>query len=114
MEYNKVILSDFCCTKLYKEVQLLKDNNPTKTSSVTYDISWRHFTIDCVYHPNGQDMATAISHCPWCGTKLPKDLSDEWYDTLEKEYNITDPIVDDREKVPKEFWTDEWWKKREL
>ena len=55
-----------------------------------------------------------ILFCPFCGKYLGESLSDEWWATLEKEYNITDPIVDDREKVPPEFWTDEWWKKRGL
>lgn len=44
----------------------------------------------------------------------PTELSDEWYDILDKEYNIKDPVEDDREKVPPEFWTEEWWRKRGL
>nr|WP_253307484.1 hypothetical protein [Rickettsia endosymbiont of Ceutorhynchus assimilis] len=63
---------------------------------------------------HGKDIGCYIQYCPWCGTKLPKELSDEWYDILEKEYNITDPIGEERSKVPAEFWTGEWWKKRGL
>ncbi len=59
-------------------------------------------------------MDYAIQYCPWCDTNLPKELSDEWYDILENEYNITDPIGEERSKVPAEFWTGEWWKKRGL
>lgn len=114
MEYNKIILSDFCCKEFCNEIQLLKEDNSTEARSIIYDISWRMFAIQCVYHPNKQDMLTIIANCPWCGTKLPKELSDEWYDTLETEYGIIDPTHKERAKVPAEFWTDEWWKKRGL
>jgi hypothetical protein len=33
---------------------------------------------------------------------------------LREEYGIKDPIFDDKDKVPPEFETDEWWKKRGL
>jgi len=59
-------------------------------------------------------MEHKIYYFPFCGTKLPFDLADKWYEVLEKEYGITDPSVNDYNKVPPEFRTDEWWKKREL
>ncbi len=56
-----------------------------------------------------------ITHCPWCGTKLPKSVREEWFDILEKEYGIDHPRYDEQEKlIPEEFKTDEWWKKRGL
>lgn len=61
-----------------------------------------------------QELAYDVNYCPWCGIKLPTSLADEWWDVLEKEYGLEDPVHDDREKVPAEFWTDEWWKKRGL
>jgi len=107
--------NDFCCDKMNKEHKDLKDQN-LKDHSIIYDVSWRNFTI--YYNEEAEqrdrEMMTEIFWCPWCGTKLPKELSDEWYEVLEKEYNITDPIHDERNKVPEEFRTDEWWKKRGL
>jgi hypothetical protein len=50
--------------------------------------------------------------CPNCGTKLPSSLRDEWFDILEQEYGLEDPCEEDKQKVPQEFLTDEWWKKR--
>lgn len=35
---------------------------------------------------------------------------DEWFNTLEQECGIKNPLNDDK-KVPQEFWTDERWKK---
>jgi hypothetical protein len=63
-----------------------------------------------------EDNCTAqeIWYCPWCGTKLPKDLDGIWFKVLKEEYGITDPIVKDKDRIPPEFKTDEWWKKRGL
>jgi hypothetical protein len=58
--------------------------------------------------------AQEIWYCPWCGTKLPSNLNLAWSKVLREEYGIKDPIFDDKDKVPPEFETDEWWKKRGL
>lgn len=56
-----------------------------------------------------------IDFCPYCGTRLPKDLVDERFAILEKEYGIIDPYdAKQKKRIPKEFETDEWWKKRGL
>src|SRR5438046_6897 len=45
-----------------------------------------------------------IDYCPWCGKKLPKGLSDEWFEILEKEYGLDDPLSEEQEKlIPEEF-----------
>ncbi len=49
-----------------------------------------------------------------CDNKLPRNLDNEWSKILREEYGITDPNFDDKDKVPEEFYTDEWWKKRGL
>lgn len=54
-----------------------------------------------------------IDFCPWCGIKLPTDLREEFFDILDKEYNL-DTLCLDKRKIPKEFRSDEWWKKRGL
>jgi hypothetical protein len=54
-----------------------------------------------------------IVFCPWCSEKLPKDLNQEWEYILEKEYGIKEPGFN-QDKIPPEFKTDEWWKKRGL
>ena len=65
---------------------------------------------------NNENLCTRqeIWYCPWCGTKLPKDLDGTWSRVLKEEYGIIDPNVTERDKVPEEFKTDEWWKKRGL
>jgi len=56
-----------------------------------------------------------IFHCPFCCSKLPQNLMEEYYKILEKEYNIDDPHDEEQENIiPEEFKSDEWWKKRNL
>ena len=43
-----------------------------------------------------------------------KSIYDEWCAILEKEYGITDSRGKEADKVPAEFKTNEWWKKRGL
>jgi len=67
----------------------------------------------------GSDVASQrIYYCPWCGEKMPKPLDDEYDTELSKVLNINiDDITLDTysdPEIPKEFKTDEWWKKRGL
>jgi hypothetical protein len=63
---------------------------------------------------NGTSAEQIMHFCPWYGTKLSKNLSDEWFDILEYEYDIEDTTGQDKDKIPEEFKTDERWKKRGL
>jgi hypothetical protein len=56
-----------------------------------------------------------ISHCPWSGKPLPKSLSDEWNDAVNDVLGTDEWSHEDaREKLPREFWTEDWWRKRGL
>ena len=55
-----------------------------------------------------------MNYCIACGTKLPLSLRDQWFDILKQEYCFEDPNDKDRDRIPKEFLTDEWWKNRGL
>lgn len=78
-------------------------------TSVTYKAIDRRFVIE-------GDLGLEMDYCPWCGTKLPENLREEWFETLEREYGIETDIGEarDRTDIPQEFWSDEWWKKRSL
>jgi len=52
-----------------------------------------------------------IKYCPWCGSKLPEPLREAWGDLLDV-MELYAPFGEDRDRVPKEFWSDEWWKAR--
>jgi hypothetical protein len=105
-------MTKFCCQDFPSKK---KGNFIMFYSSRTKDIIIDYYPPRRQYSTvHGKETGCYIQYCPWCGTKLPTELSDEWYDTLEKEYGIISPIHDERKKVPPEFWTDEWWKKRGL
>jgi hypothetical protein len=54
-----------------------------------------------------------ISYCPFCGSKLPELLIFDYDDALEEA--VGKEFCDIKEEeIPKEFQTDEWWKKRGL
>jgi hypothetical protein len=78
-----------------------------------------------------------MQYCPFCGTKFPPDLGNKWstivWEELGPEYLIEsraefqkflckhqgkeyvpDPDLPKAKPLPKEFKTDEWWKKRGL
>lgn len=62
-------------------------------------------------------IVTGIEYCPWCATRLPKDLRDEFFDIFYDELNldlISNTEVLETPGLPAEFKTDEWWKKRNL
>jgi hypothetical protein len=77
--------------------------------SITYSPNVRHYLIDM-----GDGFHREFLCCPWCSEILPRSLDDEWFNILKGEYQLKDPIFDDADKVPAEFSTDEWWKKRGL
>lgn len=59
-------------------------------------------------------LSEFLNYCPWCGIELPKKLWDEWYDEIER-LGFELPLEpDDHDKIPKEYMTDEWWKKKGL
>ncbi len=117
MENHKMSLKDFCCKKMYSEQKEISDDTLVD-HSVEYNERYREYFIQFNEEERHPDepftLLTHVFYCPWCGTKLPTSLADEWWDVLENEYGLQDPVHDDREKVPAEFWTDEWWKKRGL
>ena len=75
---------------------------------VYYDRQYREYGIE---HPKGGFL---VDYCMFCGKKLPISVRDEWFDILEQEYGLERPATGDRKKVPKEFWSDDWWKNRNL
>jgi|SRR4030095_4453962 len=53
-----------------------------------------------------------MSYCICCGKNLPASLRIQWADTLIIEYELSDPMNRDKKRIPKEFFTDEWWRQR--
>lgn len=108
IEYNKQhYKGPHCCW----ETDVAVEKYPENVSPCSYYPKFREYSLDAKIGHGGE----VITYCPRCGKKYPKPLRDEWFDILEKEYGLDNPnALDQRDRVPKEFWTDEWWKKRGL
>lgn len=77
---------------------------------IGYDFTCREYLIDLF-----SSGAQLIHYCPFCGGKLPGSLCNLYIKILQNEFGVND-VCDEEEmkKVPSEFRTDEWWKKRGL
>ena len=93
----------YCCGALKYQIE-------NKHCPIDYSLKWREYSVQDV----NSTSRSLMRFCPHCGTKLPLSLRDEWFDILEQEYELEDPMDDDKKKIPKDFLTDEWWKKRGL
>jgi hypothetical protein len=96
-------VTSYCCGALDYQMESV-------LCPVKYNKQWREYSI----RDAKSTSLSLMMFCPNCGTTLPSSLRDQWFDILEKEYGLEDPIEDDKKQVPKEFLTDEWWKKRGL
>lgn len=103
---------EFCCEEMHSHLF----GSDEKASEIHFDYYpvFREYFIN--YKEDCGGGIQLIKYCPWCGSELPKGLRNEFFDTLEKEYNIETDIGEYKEKtdVPIEFKSDEWWKKRGL
>jgi hypothetical protein len=108
---KRLNVQDFCCK--YMVALLNNPDAPIEYNPITreYDLTIPDLYLD----PDEGCDSFGIDFCPRCGTKLPKNLIEEWAEILRSEYNIDDPYDPKQKKlIPKEFFTDEWWKNRGL
>jgi hypothetical protein len=54
---------------------------------IYYDKEFRRYSIGM---KNGTGAVQTMHYCPWCGSKLPKSLFNQWFDILENEYGLED------------------------
>ena len=73
---------------------------------IRYWPRYREYGI--TYNDSGPSIQL-IHFCPWCGSKLPGSVRDEYFDALDRRgLEPGDP------GIPAEFKTEEWWRKRGL
>jgi len=71
---------------------------------IHYDPAIRSYYIT-VREDEETRVRQEIWFCPWCASKLPKSLRNEWFDALEK--MGIDPMEDE---IPAEYRDETWWK----
>ncbi len=79
-------------------------NNPQ--DPVEYNPVFREYFIRL----NNRSNIITLAYCPWCGGKLPVSLRENYFDTLEKEYQIETNLGEYKERsdIPPEFKNDKW------
>lgn len=92
----------YCCEAMDVSLQ------EPEIFGIYYDEKFREYTVDM----NG--VGFKMKYCPSCGTKLPVSLRKKWFDELSKILGFEVDVSIDKRKVPKEFISDIWWKKRGL
>jgi hypothetical protein len=91
----------YCCDEL-------KDIIQNDETHFYYNKKYREFVIN--YKEGFGGGVQLVNYCPWCGTKLIDELSDRWFQELEK-LGFDEPFD---QEIPEEFKTDEWWIRRKL
>ena len=81
-------------------------------SLLEYDPKVRSYLFFLRNDPDGTHQE--FNFCPWCAQKLPEDLNEKWEEILKSEHFLEEPCDVEESKLPKDFQTDEWWKKRGL
>ena len=97
--------ADHCCADMAKAVandciEHADDGFACADLLVAYSPVFDEYGL--LIHDGGASMLL-ISHCPWCGTKLPGSARDRWFDELEA--MGLDPITDD---IPDAYRSAEW------
>jgi hypothetical protein len=100
-----------------KQKHCCKEMNTTlndENTSLVYSSVFRDYGL-LVVTDNDRTTVQGIYYCPWCQTQLPKNCFNLWFQVLKQEYNLDNPRSEEqRNFIPNEFKTDEWWIKRKL
>lgn len=84
-----------CCDNM--AARLLDEDLP-----LVYSPRFREYGLKIV---DGGSAKLLIEFCPWCGSRLPESLRDEWFERLEQlGMEPEDP------RLPAEMRTDAWWR----
>lgn len=96
--------NEYCCTTMVQSV-----DDPEVP--ISYHSVFREYSLDLNF-----PASKRIDYCPWCSTKLPSSVRNNFFDILEHEYKIDDGILEifSNKWLPEEFKSDIWWKKRKL
>lgn len=81
---------------------------------VQYNADVRSYRFPLYCDGKYDKVQQLLFYCPWCGKKLPNELAEEWDDILETQYGLSENDRLDDSKLPEDFKTDAWWKKRGL
>lgn len=81
---------------------------------VTYSPRVRRYALEERGDRGPDDLRTVqrLDYCPWCGSALPSDLSEQWWDAVDAATGGTYELGDPLSTLPAELRTDAWWRGR--
>jgi len=96
-----------CCHQMAEQANFRCSDHPNPfdcgDSLIFYSPVFDEYGL--IIHDGGASYLH-ITHCPWCGVRLPKAKRDLWFETLE-ELGYDAPLD---QNIPKEFTTDAWYR----
>ncbi len=102
-----------CCLKM--EGVLEENNSPLWYKSYVREYYLPYPPLRKQLPANAVFTVETLYYCPWCGSKLPPGLTDEWHEIVKSKFNITNTLDKKQlEKIPQEYMTAEWWEKKGL
>lgn len=94
-----------CCDEMRRQVAAVCDRHPGRhdcpDALVGYSPRFREYGL--LVHDGGSSLVR-IRFCPWCGSRLPGSLRDEWFAELERR-----GIDPGGGEVPTAFRSSAWW-----
>ena len=88
-----------CCDMMAQNVYFA---DSTEKKRVYYSGRFDEYMLPC-----SDGSGILISHCPWCGKKLPDSKRQRWFEELDAlgiEFSLLDT-----EQVPPQYLSDAWW-----
>lgn len=58
---------------------------------------------------SGGESWQLISHCPFCGVRLPRSRRDQFFEEVDR-LGILYELGDDLERLPTAYRSDAWWR----
>ncbi len=103
-----------CCEDMRGQVEHVCDIHDSPFDCADHIIYYNNVFDEygIIIHDGGSSYIS-ISHCPFCGKRLPESKRERYFNILENDLNYSDEAILDNE-IPEEFKSDEWWKKRNL
>ena len=102
-------LAPYCCEDMRREAERVCDKHPDRYDCpdclIHYAPRFREYGL--IIHDGGT-ASSRIRFCPWCGTRLPESLRDEWFAEMERR-----GINPWESEVPEEFRSAAWWEQRQ-
>jgi hypothetical protein len=100
------------CCEIMDNWLVEKHAQQTGSPVIRYSVNTRSYNF--ILHYDSLGSYLQFFYCPWCKTRLPEELGEKWCEVLKEELGIDDMDAQIYAKLPAEFKTDQWWKKRGL